>query len=68
MLTNDLDFRLEPHLKELYEQHKIRAQKIDWGYHEFLPWDKGMDFKRVPWDESQVTLPSGVITAIETAL
>ncbi|MCU5397425.1 acyl-ACP desaturase, partial [Bacillus toyonensis] len=43
MLTNDLDFRLEPRLKELYEQHKIRAQKIDWGYHEFLPWDKGMD-------------------------
>ena len=35
MLTNDLDFRLEPRLKELYEQHKIRAQKIDWGYHEF---------------------------------
>ncbi|MED2847054.1 acyl-ACP desaturase, partial [Bacillus toyonensis] len=23
MLTNDLDFRLEPRLKELYEQHKI---------------------------------------------
>ncbi|MFA2567996.1 acyl-ACP desaturase, partial [Bacillus wiedmannii] len=22
MLTNDLDFRLEPRLKELYEQHK----------------------------------------------
>ncbi|HDR8476690.1 TPA: acyl-ACP desaturase, partial [Bacillus cereus] len=35
MLTNDLDFRLEPRLKELYEQHKIRAQKIDWAYHEF---------------------------------
>ncbi|TKH46333.1 acyl-ACP desaturase, partial [Bacillus cereus] len=27
MLTNDLDFRLEPRLKEMYEQHKIRAQK-----------------------------------------
>ncbi|PEB14839.1 acyl-ACP desaturase, partial [Bacillus toyonensis] len=23
MLTNDLDFRLEPRLKEMYEQHKI---------------------------------------------
>jgi acyl-[acyl-carrier-protein] desaturase len=68
MLTNDLDFRLEPRLKELYEQHKERAKKIDWGYHEFLPWDKGMDFKRVPWDQSQVTLPSGIITAVETAL
>ncbi|KXY43862.1 acyl-ACP desaturase [Bacillus cereus] len=32
LLTNDLDFRLESRLKELYEQHKIRAQKIDWGY------------------------------------
>ncbi|GIM48080.1 putative acyl-[acyl-carrier protein] desaturase [Collibacillus ludicampi] len=68
MLTNDLDFRLEPRLKELYEQHKVRAKKIDWSYHEFLPWDKGIDFKRVPWDQSQVTLPSGIITAVETAL
>ncbi|WP_059170418.1 acyl-ACP desaturase [Bacillus sp. FJAT-27445] len=68
MLTNHLDFRLEPRLRELYEEHKKRADKIDWGYHEFLPWDKAMDFRRVPWDPSQVTLPSSVITAVETAL
>ncbi|MGA9226008.1 MAG: acyl-ACP desaturase, partial [Mesobacillus sp.] len=68
MLTNHLDFRLEPRIMELYEEHKLRAEKIDWGYHEFLPWDKGMDFRRVPWNESQVTLPAPVITAIETAL
>ncbi|SMO78230.1 acyl-ACP desaturase [Melghirimyces algeriensis] len=68
MLTNDLDFRLEPRLKALYDQHKERADKIDWSYHAFLPWDKGMDFKRVPWDPSQITLPSGIITAVETAL
>jgi acyl-[acyl-carrier-protein] desaturase len=68
MLTNDLDFRLEPKLIELYEEHKKRSEKIDWGYHDFLPWDKGVDFRRVPWDESQVTLPAPIITAVETAL
>jgi acyl-[acyl-carrier-protein] desaturase len=68
MISTDLDIRLEPELKELYKLHKDRAKNIDWGYHDFLPWDKGQDFRRVPWDESQVTLPSGVITAVETAL
>ncbi len=68
MLTNDLDFRLESRLKDLYQLHKERAKNIDWGYHDFLPWDKAKDFRRVPWDESQVTLPSGIVTAVETAL
>jgi len=68
LLTNDLDFRLEPKIKEMYEEHKKRAEKIDWGYHDFLPWDKAMDFRRVPWDESQVTLPKSVVIAVETAL
>jgi len=68
VLTNDLDFRLEPRLKELYDDHKKRSAKIDWGYHEFLPWDKAMDFRRVPWDPSQVALPASIVTAIETAL
>jgi acyl-[acyl-carrier-protein] desaturase len=63
-----LDFRLEPKLRELYEQHKIRSEKIDWGYHDFLPWDKAQSFSRVPWDESQVTLPQSLVTAVETAL
>ena len=68
MLTNHLDFRLEAKMKELYEEHKVRSAKIDWGYYEFLPWDKAQDFRRLPWDKSQVTLPSGIITAVETAL
>ncbi|WP_280772058.1 acyl-ACP desaturase [Salipaludibacillus daqingensis] len=68
MLTNHLDYRLEPKLREMYEEHKVRAAKIDWGYHEFLPWDKAQSFQRVPWDESQVTLPKSIITAVETAL
>lgn len=68
MLTNHLDFRLEAKIKEIYEQHKVRSANIDWGYYEFLPWDKAQDFRRLPWNESQVTLPSGIITAVETAL
>ncbi|WP_149427767.1 MULTISPECIES: acyl-ACP desaturase [Exiguobacterium] len=68
MLNSDLDIRLEPRIQELYRLHKERSANIDWSYHEFIPWDKAMSFKRVPWDESQVTLPEGVIVAIETAL
>jgi len=68
MLTNHLDFRLEPQIQKLYAEHKKRSEKIDWGYHEFLPWDKAQDFRRVPWDSSQVTLPANIITAVETAL
>jgi acyl-[acyl-carrier-protein] desaturase len=68
LLTNHLDFRLEAKIKEIYEQHKVRSAKIDWGYYEFLPWDKAQDFRRLPWEKSQVTLPSGIITAVETAL
>lgn len=68
MLTNHLDVRLEPRIRELYDLHKERSAKIDWGYHEFLPWDKAQDFKRVPWNENQVTLPAPIVTAVETAL
>lgn len=38
------------------------------GYHDFLPWDKATDFRRVPWNESQITLPKLIITTVETAL
>lgn len=68
MLNGDLDTRLESRITELYQLHKKRSENIDWSYHEFIPWDKAMSFKRVPWDPSQVSLPASVIVAIETAL
>ena len=37
MLKGQVDQRLEKRLVELYAQHKERAAKIDWSYHEFLP-------------------------------
>jgi len=60
--------RLEPVLQELYENHRQRAAKIDWSYHEYIPWEKGRCFRKEPWDLSQRTLPDGIYTAVETAL
>ena len=37
MLKGQVDQRLENRLIALYAQHKERAAKIDWSYHEFLP-------------------------------
>ena len=37
MLHGQVDRRLEKRFIELYAQHKERAAKIDWSYHEFLP-------------------------------
>jgi len=68
MEFKNLNPELEPKLEELYRLHRERASNIDWGYHDFLPWDKAQDFRRVPWDESQVTLPPAIVTAVETAL
>lgn len=68
MLTNDYHVRLEPGLDKLYELHRERADKIDWSYHEYIPWDKAQDFRRVPWQPDQVTLPLSLVTAVETAL
>jgi acyl-[acyl-carrier-protein] desaturase len=37
MLKGQVDQRLENRLVALYKDHKERAAKIDWSYHEFLP-------------------------------
>jgi acyl-[acyl-carrier-protein] desaturase len=54
---------LEPKLLALYEQHKVRAAKIDWSYHEFLPLD---ELKANP--DSLPKLSPAVYTAVETAV
>ncbi|WCK53449.1 acyl-ACP desaturase [Aneurinibacillus sp. Ricciae_BoGa-3] len=68
MLQSQLDHRLEAKFKELYKTHRERAENIDWSYHEFLPWDQGQDFKRVPYHKNQGSLPDILKTAVETAL
>lgn len=68
IIKSQLHPHLEGRLRELYDNHKTRAANIDWSYHEFLPWDQGRDFHRVPWEPGQGNLPEGVLTAVETAL
>ncbi|WP_286884269.1 acyl-ACP desaturase [Aneurinibacillus sp. UBA3580] len=68
MLLSHLDHRLEKKFKELYEIHLERSRKIDWSYHEFLPWDKGQDFRRVPYAPGQGNLTDSLRIAVETAL
>lgn len=65
---NNVDARLEGRLIELYVEHKKRSAKIDWSYHDFLPWEQGRSFKEDPWNEEQRKLPIAIYTAIETAL
>ncbi|WP_047154966.1 acyl-ACP desaturase [Aneurinibacillus tyrosinisolvens] len=68
MLSSHLDHRLEAKFKELYRVHQERAANIDWSYHEFLPWDQGQDFKRVPYEPGQGNLSESLRIAVETAL
>ncbi len=65
---NNVDVRLEERLMKLYANHRERAAKIDWSYHDFLPWEQGRSFKTDPWNEGQRSLPLPIYTAIETAL
>ncbi|MEP7284650.1 MAG: acyl-ACP desaturase [Chloroflexota bacterium] len=54
---------LEPKLRELYQQHRERAARIDWSYHEFLPLD---ELHANP--ETIPQLSPELYTAVETAL
>lgn len=65
---NNVDARLEGRLMELYASHRERSSKIDWSYHEFIPWEQGRSFTALPWHEEQRALPLPIYTAIETAL
>lgn len=54
---------LEPKLRELYVQHRERAARIDWAYHEYLP----LDALRANPDSIPKLSPV-IYTAVETAL
>lgn len=53
---------------ELYRRHKELTDKIDWSYHEFLPWELGKNFKTHPYEPGQGTLSDEIYLAVETAL
>jgi len=62
------DQRLEGKLKELYKTHMERTTKIDWSYHDLIPWERGRNFKTDPWHPSQATISPELTVAVETAL
>lgn len=68
ILLPHLDHRLEQRLIDLYNDHLERAEKIDWSYHEFVPWELGRSYKEHPWNIEQRPLPPAIYSAIETAL
>jgi acyl-[acyl-carrier-protein] desaturase len=72
MLKGQVDQRLENRLIELYKQHKERAEKIDWSYHQYLPLPSNREdlfhdqITGKPRDRSQ--LSPEIYLAVETAL
>jgi acyl-[acyl-carrier-protein] desaturase len=54
---------LEPKLRGLYNNHRERAAKIDWSYHEFLPLD---ELRARP--DAIPKLSPAIYTGVETAL
>lgn len=62
------DQRLESKLRELYTLHLERSNKIDWSYHDLIPWERGRNFKTDPWHPSQATISPELTLAVETAL
>lgn len=55
-------------IDRLYERHRNHSQKIDWGYHRLLPWERGRNFTNDPWSNSQGSLTEELTIAVETAM
>ena len=68
MVETKQSFALEKRLQELYDAHTERSKLIEWNYYDYLPWEKGSSFTLNPWNESQRTLPTEIVTAIETSM
>lgn len=68
MKLTAVDQRLENKLKDLYKTHMERTVKIDWSYHDLIPWERGRNFKTDPWHPSQATISPELAVAVETAL
>ncbi len=68
MRLTAVDQRLENKLRELYKTHMARTIKIDWSYHDLVPWERGRNFITDPWHPSQATITPELTVAVETAL
>ena len=41
-----------------------RQRRNHWYYHEYVPWERGRNFKDEPWDESQCTISPAARTSL----
>ncbi|WP_053960727.1 acyl-ACP desaturase [Sulfobacillus thermosulfidooxidans] len=55
-------------LDTLYQRHLELSNKVDWGYHRLLPWERGRNFIDEPWNENQGTISPELTVAVETAM
>lgn len=60
--------KLAATLDDLYQRHLSNTIRADWSYHNLLPWERGKNFKTLPWSEDQGSLTSDLTLAVETAL
>jgi acyl-[acyl-carrier-protein] desaturase len=68
MKLTEADRRLEGKLRELLESHMERTKRIDWSYHNLIPWERGRNFQSDPFHPSQATISPELAVAVETAL
>uniref|UniRef100_A0A6A7GA19 Fatty acid desaturase n=1 Tax=Hirondellea gigas TaxID=1518452 RepID=A0A6A7GA19_9CRUS len=59
---------LENKIMDLYLRHQNQSESMKWNFYEYMPWEKGQSFTKLPYDSSQNTLPKELIVAIETSM
>ncbi len=53
---------VDPAVDKLMAEHRDRRQH--WYAHEYVPWEKGRNFRDEPWDESQCTISPEARTSL----
>ncbi|GGU29626.1 acyl-ACP desaturase [Streptomyces violascens] len=65
-MKTDLLAELEPVVARNLDRHLAMAK--DWMPHEYVPWEEGRDFTKVPWHPGQSRLTPQAQTALEVNL
>ncbi len=53
---------VEPAVSKLIAEHQDRRKH--WYYHDIIPWERGRNFRDLPWDESQCTINERARTSL----
>ncbi|MDP3984263.1 MAG: acyl-ACP desaturase [Acidimicrobiia bacterium] len=53
---------VEPTVERLLAEHQER--RSHWYYHDLIPWERGRNFKELPWDVSQCTINERARTSL----